>query len=326
MTAQEHIAKFRQATGRLPSQVELSRDLGISPRGAVAELLKFVREPVPPAQETVPPGPSSMQERRKVNPLAIGLYSIAALTFTLSVYFTALWFLTMFGIFIAGVISVSMVSYMVLSPQAAMRVKGLVKIPLWAAFLVAMVFSMGSTVAGQYNKYTQNVDVSGVAERAVLDILRAEESEILSGIATDREQQEYHQRTLETLAGTAEDRIMNQAYVATERSKVNQLASSIEAREKRLNEVRVAILAEIRGGNIGVTEDRDDFYGLVSGIFGLSRKQAEFAIAALPAVFIDVIATLAMSLAILVGQQSGGTRQSRTADRGALRRTETTPA
>lgn len=286
----EFITKFRKSTGRFPSQVELSKQLGISPQRAVSALIEYTE---PSSQEQIKPAPGADTDL-----LSVGLFVVAGMTFILSVYFTALWFRSMFNLFIAGVISVSMVSYMVLSPQVAQSVRGVVKLPLWTSFTIALVFSMGSTIAGQYNQLTESVDVVSVAERAVLDILRAEESELQEAIRVDREQQAYHQSTLESLTSTPEDRIANQAYAATERFKVIELADQIAEREARLEVVRAQILEEIQDGNIGVTEERDDFYSWLASLFGLTREQMEFWISALPAVFIDIIAALSLNLAI----------------------------
>lgn len=311
---QDWIAKFKESTGRLPSQVEMSKKLGISPQKAVSELMAYLKPVV-----IVEPGNESLSHAEIKEPvaprtgfLAVGLFVVAAITFVLSIYFTALWFSSMFNLAIAGAISVSMVSYMVLSPQVAASVRGVVKLPLWVSFTIALVFSMGSTVAGQYNQLTESVDFEAVSERAVLDILRAEENELLGAIQTAREQQAYHQETLEKLTGTAEERMENQAYAATERFKVMELADQIEAREARLIEVREEILSEIQSGNIGVTEERSDFYSWLAVLFGITREQMEFWIAALPAVFIDIIAALSLNLALSVG-------------RGDSRRTGTTP-
>lgn len=293
MDAQGFIANFKGSTGRLPSQVELSKELGLTPQLAVKELLRAVKFDtgwVDNKEMTI--------HGKGVDGLQIGLYAIAALTFVLSVYFTGLWFMSMFGLFIAGAISISMVSYMVLSPQAAMRVKGLVQLPLWLTFGIALLFSMGSTVAGQYNQLTKSIDIENPAQRAVFSILKAEEQDLIEAISVDRDQQAYHQRTLESLASTAEDRMDNYQYVTTERNKVSMLASSIEDREERLNVVRDELRAEIRQGNIGVTVERDDFFGWLAILLGLGRDQVEFLIAALPAVFIDIIAALSLNLAI----------------------------
>lgn len=287
----EFIAKFKGSTGRLPSQVELSKQLGISPQKAVSALIEYTSKPISREEIEKPSGGST-------DLLSMGLFLVAAMTFVLSVYFTALWFSSMFSLFIAGTISVSMVSYMVLSPQVARSVKGIVKAPLWGSFTIALVFSMGSTVAGQYSQLTENVDLESVSERALLDILRAEEAELLAAMEVDREQQAFHQKTLEELSGSAEDRMENWSYISTERNKVAELAQQIAEREERVRQVRSEIQSEIQKGNIGVTEEREDFYSWLAAIFGIGRDQMEFWISALPAVFIDIIAALSLNLAL----------------------------
>ena len=168
MSTEEFISKFKANAGRLPSQVELSRQLGLTPQTAITALMSFIKESEPlPSRRAVP------------DFLTIGLFAVAAITFILSIYFTGLWFRSMFSLWIAGAISVSMVGYMVLSPQVASRVKGIVKLPLWGSFTIALIFSMGSTMAGQYNQLTRSTDVSAAAERATLGVLKSEETELL---------------------------------------------------------------------------------------------------------------------------------------------------
>jgi hypothetical protein len=296
MDPQAFIASFAKKHGRTPTHLEVSRELGLSQPLAVKELMQFLKK------ESSPPTPqessSETDKPGRRNWLRLGLYLIAAITFILSVYFTGLWFMSMFGLFIAGAISISMVSYMVLSPQAAMRVVGAIKLPLWLTFGIALIFSMGSTVAGQYNKLTENVDLFHVSERATLDLLKTEEQQLVDGLVTYRDQQDFHQRTLESLTSTAEDRMDNYQYAATERNKVAELTQLIGEREERLAAVREEILFEIKKGNIGVTEERADFYSWLASLLGLTRAQVEFLIAALPAIFIDIIAALSLNLAI----------------------------
>jgi len=193
---------------------------------------------------------------------------------------------------------VAMVSYMVLSPQAAAYVRGVVKIPLWTTFAIALVFSMGSTVAGQYNKLTESVDVAQVSDRALLDLLRREEDELVADIEVDRQQQQFHQETLQSLSDTAEARMENWAYISTERDKVAELGEGITQKRQRLEQVRSQIRQELESENVGVTEARSDFYTWFSGVIGMSRTQTEFLISSLPAIFIDVIAALSLNLAL----------------------------
>lgn len=293
MSPQEYISQFKKKTGRLPSQVEMTKELGISPQNAILALTTSIDSPAPekPKKEEEPKPTGGLW-------LSRGLLFISAATFCLSVYFTGLWFTGMFNFVIAGAISVAMVSYMVLSPQAASHVRGIVKIPLWATFIIALVFSMGSTVAGQYNKLTESVDVTEVSDRALLDLLSRQEDELTESITEDREQQRFHQRTLESLSDSAEARRENWSYIATERDKVAELAEAIEEKQNQLKEVREEIQQELQRDNVGVTERRADFYTWLSGVVGLSRQQTEFLVSSLPAIFIDVIAALSLNLAL----------------------------
>lgn len=291
MDPQSYISDFRRRTGRFPSQVELSKNLGLSPDRAIRELVVSTGSTSP--EETAP-----VKKERISAPLVIGLLIIAALTFALSVYFTGLWFSSMFNIYIAGAISISMVSYMVLIPQAASYVKGIVKVPLWATFMIALVFSMGSTIAGQYNQITEMVDVEEVNDRALLDVLQREEQDILASIAQDRIQQQFHQRTLESLSTTAEERMENWQYINTERNMVNELGYEIEQREVRLAEVRKEIREELSRGSVGATVERVGFYSWLAGMLGLETSQVEFWVSALPAIFIDIIAALSLNVAL----------------------------
>jgi len=240
--------------------------------------------------------------------LRVGLLIIAMLTFVLSVYFTGLWFRSMFNVYIAGAMSISMVSYMVLSPQAASYVTGIVKVPLWGTFAIALVFSMGSTVAGQYNQITKTVDVVSVNDRALLGLLQREESDILTSIEQDREQQRFHQRTLESLSQTPEERIENGPYIRTERNMVDELGYEIQQKESRVAEVREEIKEELSRGSTGATVQRVDFYSWLAQLVGMGTSQMEFLVSSLPAIFIDIIAALSLNVALAIGKSDKASR------------------
>lgn len=300
MSTEQYIAEFKKRTGRLPSQVELSRDLKLPADRAIQEIMTYVGTKKP-EKRTIEP--SIPRKKVVVMPIQVGLFAVALMTFILSVYFTSLWFTTMFSLPIASIISISMVSYMVLSPQVADRVKGVVKAPLWGTFIIALVFSMGSTVAGQYNQLTSNIDVTAVNERALLDSLRAEEAELTTRIEEMREQQAFHQQTLQSLSQTAEDRKENSAYIWTERNKVDELGNEIVQAQEALSSARERIRAELEAGSTGATVERSDFYSWLAGMVGITRSQMEFWISALPAIFIDIIAALSLNLALAMGKR-----------------------
>jgi hypothetical protein len=296
---QEYIAGFRKKTGRMPSQVELTKALGLSPEKAVRELMHSVTQ-VTPEVTPVTPERSDLLNLS----LVVGLLFIAVLTFALSVYFTGLWFTSMFNFVIAGAISVSMVSYMVIIPQAAMYVRGIVKVPVWGTFAIALVFSMGSTVAGQYNQLTENVDIVETNDRATLRVLEAEEQELLRSIEANREQRAFHQKTMESLSDTAESRMENWQYINTERNTINELGYEIEQEQARLSEVRAQILSELDQGSVGATVERVDFYSWLARLLGKSPSQVEFMVSALPAIFIDIIAALSLNVALQVRRKA----------------------
>lgn len=299
MNVAEYISQFKKKMGRLPSQMELTRKTGLPPQSAIQALVAEARKSHHREENDVQPyGEKQLEHMRGPKAVSYGLFFVAALTSGLSIYFTGLWFMSMFNIFIAGAISVSMVAYMVLSPQAVQYVKGIVKIPLWVSFMIALVFSMGSTVAGQYNKLTENVDIVKVNNRALLDSLKQEESELLSSIEVDREQQAFHQKTLESLSTTAQDRKDNAGYIYTERNMVNELSSLINDKTDKLSKIREQIRSELEAGTTGATEERKDFYSWLSQVFGVDKNSLEFWVAVLPAVFIDIIAALSLNIAI----------------------------
>ena len=294
-TIREFIDNFRENTGRLPSQVELSKQLKLSATDAVKILLQYSKEP--------PKHVKALRKFSKVTALRVVLIMVSLFTFILSIYFTGLWFKSMFNIFIAGLISVSMVSYMVISPQVTPYIKGIVKIPLWATFMIALLFSMGSTVAGQYNKITDGVDVTSVNDRTTYSILLREEHEKVQKILDLKEEKKFHEKTLQSLASNAEDRKGNSAYIRTERNKVAEYNDFIEEEENRLLEIRSNIKEELKKGTVAVTEERKDFYSWVADLLGMDKNIVEFWIAVLPAVFIDIISALCLNLALFIGEK-----------------------
>ncbi len=306
MTAHEYISRFKKKTGRLPSQVELTKNTGLSPDKAIQALVAEAQRAHRARNRVQPPVKKALApvQNPKVDHFRMaifwGLLFVAALTSGLSIYFTGLWFTSMFSFLIAGSISVSMVVYMVLSPQAVQYVKGFVKIPLWLSFAIALVFSMGSTVAGQYNKLTENVDIEATNDRVLLELLRQEESELLVSIEVDREQQKFHQTTLERLSESAEDRMENSAFVWTERNMVNELGDEIAYKSERLVDLRNQIRAELESGSAGATEERKDFYSWLAVLLKVEKNMLEFWVAALPAVFIDIIAALSLNIALSI--------------------------
>lgn len=315
MTIKDYIIKFTQENRRLPSQVELSKNLGLSPDVALEALMSFSRER---KAGTTQEAPKPVKKKKKKSPvipaLRVALLIVSGFTFILSVYFTGLWFRGMFSFIIAGLISVSMVTYMVLSPQVARFSRGFVKVPLWLSFVIALVFSMGSTVAGQYNKLTsaQESATTSVNERAVYDLLIKEEAEKVAEIEDMKREKELHILTLEMLSDTEEKRLENWQSIATERHKIEDYNEAIQSAVIALQAIREQIKEELETGTNGATDDRKDFYHWIAGILNKPREVVEFWISVLPAVFIDIISALCLNLALYISESE---RPKRTRNR-----------
>lgn len=297
---QQFVENFRENTGRLPSQVELSKSLKISPQAAVKMLLSASQAPDGNSATLV----EKIVSKGPLEALRWGLYTVSAFTFVLSVYFTSLWFKSMFNIVVAMLISLSMVTYMVLSPQVGRYTKGLVKIPVFFSFIIALVFSMGSTIAGQYSKLAENVDYTIESDRGLYDLLLQEETDLQEMIAEFQGEKEIHTETMRNLSSTAEDRMSNYNYISTERRKIEEYNARIDEAKGALSLVREELKAEIESGNVGMVERKADFFTWISGILGSDMKMVQFWIYTLPAVFIDIIAALCLNLALFMKKSS----------------------
>lgn len=299
MGHQEYIRNFRENTGRLPSQVELSKALKISSQAAIKLLMEATR---------ITEKPKTVEEKPKVRVTKVtvlkgGLFLVSGFTFILSVYFTGLWFRTMFHFIVAGLISVSMVTYMVLSPQVVRYATGFVKVPLFLSFLIALVFSMGSTIAGQYDKLSASVDLKGAQDRTVYDLLLQEERDLVAAIEEYRAEKAFHMETMQNLGNTEEKRKENYGYISTERRKVEEYNTKIAEAEAKLSQVREELKEEALGGNTGVVEEQDDFFTWISGILRADKTMVQFWIYTLPAVFIDAIAAICLNLALFIKEK-----------------------
>ena len=294
MGFQNYLLKFRKENHRDPSVKEIAHKFNLSEKAAVQMVHEYNK------------GRKRETAERKVSAvpaLRVALYVVSGFTFILSVYFTGLWFNSMFRPVIAYLISLSMVIYMVLSPTVARFTKGFVKVPLYISFTIALVFSMGSTVAGQYNKLSKAVDIVDTNNRALYAILEAEESEKVSLIEEMKQEKAIHLSTIQMLSTSEEARIENWQSIATERNKIEQYNLRIQQEEALLEGVRGNLKIELENGNTGETEVRVDFYTWIASLRNWSRSGVEFWISVLPAVFIDIISALCLNLALFIRQK-----------------------
>ena len=204
MTTRDYITNFKDTHGRLPSQVELSRELKLSANHALQALIQYTKEgglTEKKEKEAV------IRKDRTIVLLKVFLVLLSTMAFILSVYFTGLWFYGKFSIFISGLISLTMVMFMVIAPQTLRFVENkLIKVVVVFSFTVAMVFSMGSTVAGQYRAITDKMETQPDSS-FVFKQLSSSEEELLELIEEAKADKEVHQSTISLLSETEEKRL-----------------------------------------------------------------------------------------------------------------------
>jgi len=297
MTTHEYIDSFKKKYARLPSQVELSKKLEISPQKAIQALIWYTKEKAPSTRKpstVVREAQESTKKPHIVTVLRSFLVLLTVMAFTLSVYFTGLWFSGRFNIIISGLISLSMVLFMVISPQTLrFIVNPLVKVLIIGSFLIALFFSMASTLAGQYNKSTEKLE-NTVDKSYIFNQLASNEEEVKQLIEDAQQDKAIHQASITLLSSTEESRVKNWQSIATERKYIASFDERIDSLREELKNVRDSKIDN------GIIKEKRDFYLFISGLTGMEKSFTEFIISALPAIFIDIISALCLNLALFI--------------------------
>jgi len=228
-----------------------------------------------------------------------------------SVYFSNIWFLASQPPAMAAIMSITVVATLTTSPEMATmlaRKKQYVSAAsVIAISLVAMTFSMSSTIGGIYNARTasmdrdaasdsRSVDDDNMAAQAKADIIKASIQRLSTSMATDQGAVSSYQLQIDKALEAGES--STGRVVATLVANRNAAQARVKQGEQRLSELEGDLLglAEQVVKSRGIVE-RKDFAAWLGERFGLSADQMEFALAAFPAVFIDVIAPVMLVVA-----------------------------
>lgn len=290
----EIIKKHVADVGRVPTNEELARLAKVSVGKAFVALDDYKNKVGDTSNDVVSDFLGS-QYKEPLNYIQIALFIISGVTYLLSLYFTGLWFKSMFHIVIASAISFSMVTYMVISPSL---IKKGYRLIIGFTFLLALFFSMGSTIAGQYNKTIENSETLETNNTDIFLILDTREVEALEYIEDIKKDKEVHENTIIELS---KERIKNQAYIGTERNKIAEYNGKIEEQHLVLNNIRLE-KSELLTKGIK-TVKKVDFYSMLSELFNIKKTLIQFVVQVLPAIFIDVISALCFNLAIKRGKE-----------------------
>lgn len=232
----------------------------------------------------------------------------------LSVYYTGIWLSEFLPFFLAYLLSAIMVAFSVIAFEVIIILFQnkqysiiILFTILWA---VVLIFSMVSTVAGQYNqrmvKEITEVkqDTETAHKRMSYNIYEEEEKEILKNIERKEKELIPFQNIMSDFE-TIEDREKNKWLYWNTHEKIKSINEDIKKYGVELKKVREKKKDFLKNElTAGAVEDtyikKDSFYIWLSEIFNWDSKHIEFWLSVFPAVFIDLIAPLAIAISMFL--------------------------
>jgi hypothetical protein len=236
-----------------------------------------------------------------------------------SVYFSYLWFIASQPRFIASIMAVTIVATLTTAPELSItlaRNKSYIgAFIVMAIALVAMLFSMSSTVGGIYNARSASIkadtrlvpeemgsQADALAARAEIDLLNERIKRLSTALETDQQSVTSYQGSIDkALAdGTDPSARSVQLFVSNRNYAINR--ANAARKEISETEERIAVLIPLAAsGSVQRAAEekaeRKDFNLWLGERFGVSQDQMEFIMAVFPAIFIDVVAPAMLAVA-----------------------------
>lgn len=241
--------------------------------------------------------------------LFLGLIGFAATV--LSIRYTAIFLLEVLPVFWAWYLSSIMVLFSVLAFQIIVvfyRKKRLtLAITCGTLWVIVMLYSMGSTVIGQYNARKETFSRNSVAYELV-DVAKSkeeiyvQEERLLLDRLDARKQDLARYNKLISAYDTVEKR-------DADRRSYNSLATAIAQANTEIKGIVVEI-SELRSKRIEIVGDivkeapAPNFYEWIASLFMWNPAMVEFLISIIPAIWIDIIAPLGVALGIFLKEDT----------------------
>lgn len=236
----------------------------------------------------------------------------------MSCYYTTIWLEEFLPSFLAFFLSFLMIMFSVLSFQAVLiihksyeRVR-LLLIPIFSVlWIVVTLFSMGSTIAGQYNaRYQQTVQTITSNQTLSADKIQLQLSQ--DAIKTVEEEITARQRDRDSMLSTLE-KISNMSIDDQQKNAklYNDTWTRMNAINGRLNQLNDDLkaarqsyqdLVQKDASVLTTTEVQDvkNFYTWIGGVLHINQDQIQFWSSIFPAIFIDIIAPLGIAVALFL--------------------------
>jgi hypothetical protein len=236
----------------------------------------------------------------------------------ISIYFSRLWLLSFLSPFRALALAGVMVLYATVAPQIIGVILGHRTIGRWLSIgligltaLMVMVFSMTSTVAGQYAGFALT-EAEGIQESAAQTVSIARADLITDQITEVRRRIEDKQEEIDAVQvllkefDTLEKRTENWTFYLTTMGDLERLGEDMAGLQDELRELRERQAELITEETVGVVEsarfETRTFYQWLGGLLSAAPDRVQFWLSMFPAVFVDIIAPLALAIALFLGR------------------------
>lgn len=244
--------------------------------------------------------------------VAMGVVGVG--TSGLSCRYTAIWFAETLSVPLAVLFSALMVLFALAAVQTIVLLARTYR--WWASPLIAVLallwaattgFSMSSTVIGQYNTRMHSAaeaieaGAEEGAQVALYESLKTEERELTEALASAVSDREQIQQMLAVF--DYERRKSEGRYYEDLQWRLSVANRAVAEREERLQALRERLRSALTSGVVSTTQrtrEIRDFYLWAAGLFGVSRDALQFAVSVFPAVFIDIMAPLGISIAFFL--------------------------
>lgn len=226
---------------------------------------------------------------------------ITVLSVFQSVYFSFAWFSDKLPIPFALVMALIIVASSTLLPDFAIMLFKrfwLAGIGIALIGLLAMSFSMMSTIAGLYNARSSAIKTETVVNADNDKNLRLLESAKSESLRLSKEIDRLNREIDANLAKSASP-FSSKAQVNTADYYVQKGKKDRLEYEKNLSKINVEV-SRLESITIVTKVDRQDFYSFIAGLFGWNAEFIEFCFAAFPACFLDVIAPVMLAVALFL--------------------------
>lgn len=242
------------------------------------------------------------------------LFAVGIGAVILSFYFTFTWLAGTLPKYIAALVSGIMIGFSSMAFQVIILFVTKQVITKWYRFLIAagflflwtivVSFSMLSTVAVQYDEYMKNVVVEAETlkninvGRTEWALLQEEKKIIETQLEDRRKAYHYYLETSKTQQIGSKAWNDNQWRITLNQREIDKLVEQLkkvrENEKKMLKELPEATAADNTTGRI------NNFFAWVSTTFNFNQNIFRFVITSFPAVFIDLIAPIALSIAFFL--------------------------